>query len=458
MTLIGGVLVAVLCLVFAVLLLLGIHRLATEYLTEQVAAAGSRTAYSIEKGALRDPIQGTHDRDVQVVDHQGKVVMATKNLRGAPPMANFGARNVLQPAVSVVCDRVFGASNCDIVAAVPVYYQGQSWTVYSAAPVIPLYVHPWLAVLVFGGSLLLVVAITYIGYQLLGRVLLPVQAIRTELDEIEAADLSRRVPVPLGRDEIHDLAVSVNHTLTRLEAAMEQHRRFTSDASHELRTPITAMRTQVEDALCAAHDTDVAAVARSLLPSLDRLQDIVTDLLTLSRLEAGASLRREPVDLAELVTSELGRRPPLRGAGETKEIVCELAAGVVARGDKLELSRLMTNLVDNAERHAERTIVITVGRRPGDPRDPRFATGAAVLEVADDGAGIPPGQRELVFQRFARLDTARSRDAGGTGLGLPIARQIAESHGGSLMIENGRPGARFVLRLPLAVPTTGADA
>ena len=111
---------------------------------------------------------------------------------------------------------------------------------------------------------------------------------------------------------------------------------------------------------------------------------------------------------------------------------------MVVIGDLQRLTRVLTNLLDNAERHAKSTITVTVRREPD----------AAVLEVLDDGAGIPPEHREAVFQRFTRLDTARSRDAGGTGLGLAIARQIAEAHGGTLTIEDSLSGARFVLRLP----------
>ena len=131
---------------------------------------------------------------------------------------------------------------------------------------------------------------------------------------------------------------------------------------------------------------------------------------------------------------------------------CEfsLEPGVVVIGDRLRLGRLLTNLIDNAERHADSMITITVRRAPGDEYDgQRFPHGVAMLEVIDDGQGIDPDKRELVFQRFARLDAARSRDAGGTGLGLPIARQIAETGGGSLQIEDSPCGARFVLRLPL---------
>jgi signal transduction histidine kinase len=129
--------------------------------------------------------------------------------------------------------------------------------------------------------------------------------------------------------------------------------------------------------------------------------------------------------------------------------VCRLLPGVVVLGDRLRLGRLLTNLLDNAARHAETTIMVNVWRAECDETDGhRFPYGVAVLEVIDDGPGIEPDKRELVFQRFARLEAARAKDAKGTGLGLPIARQIAEAGGGTLRIENSDRGARFVLRLP----------
>ncbi|WP_344053204.1 ATP-binding protein, partial [Planotetraspora silvatica] len=135
----------------------------------------------------------------------------------------------------------------------------------------------------------------------------------------------------------------------------------------------------------------------------------------------------------------------------TKTVECALESGVVVIGDRLRLSRLLTNLVDNAERHAETMIIITVRRESRDEGgDQLFPHGVALLEVLDDGGGIDPAKREVVFQRFARLEASRSKDAGGTGLGLPIARQIAEAGGGTLRIEDSPRGARFVLRLPLA--------
>lgn len=293
---------------------------------------------------------------------------------------------------------------------------------------------PPLVALLGGGSLLLV-TITALGtYRLVGKILAPVEVITDKLAEITATDLGRRVPVSRYRDEIRRLAETANQTLDRAESAVEQQRRFASDASHDLRSPLTAMRAEIEEALLDPDKTDWPATGEALLESLDRLQELVTDLLHIARLDAGAPGRHDPVDLAELAAAELDRR--LRRV----EVMRDLAPGVIVRGDRLRLARLLTNLVDNAERHANSKLMVTVLR--GD--------GMAVMEVKDDGSGIDPENREVVFQRFTRLDAARSRDSGGTGLGLSIARQIAEAHGGTLTLEDSPCGARFVLRIPLA--------
>jgi signal transduction histidine kinase len=323
-----------------------------------------------------------------------------------------------------------------IIVALRVYVGGNNWVVYSAVPAVRPYVHPvFLTVMVLGG--LVLVGLTSRGaYRTVKETFAPVEAIRAEMEEITVSDLQRRVPVPSeDEEELRDLAMTVNRTLDRLAAIVEQQRRFASDASHDLRSPIAAMRAQIEEALLAPEEADWAGTSAAILASLDRLQAIVSDLLTIARLESGAPARNEPVDLAELVSAELERRQP------AKQLVADLEPDVVVDGDPMRLGRLLTNLLDNAERHADSRIVVLV-------RKGRMAR----LEVIDDGAGIAPEQREVVFQRFTRLDASRSRDAGGTGLGLPIARQIAESHGGTLTIEDSMRGARFMLSLPLAPP------
>ncbi|WP_329089411.1 sensor histidine kinase [Streptosporangium sp. NBC_01469] len=453
-TLFAGAVAALLCTLCATVFMVATHYLAGEYLTDEVTAAGDRVASQLEmRGHVQDPLPQDQIRYIQVVSPQGKVAAATRVLRGRPPMAPPIPEKAKKITTSVVCGKVFPRHECDLVVAQQVYLDGQRWTVYSAAPVVPAMVDPRLAGVVLGGMVLLPTSvIVYLSRRIAARTLRPVNVIRFELDEVNATCPGRRVPIPPGHDEIHDLAESINHTLGRLQTALEQQCRFASDASHDLRSPLTAMRVEVEDALGAPQLTSVNAVGSAVLRGLDRLEGIVSDLLTITRLDADVPGPCDQVDLAELVTTEMYGRPR-----RTKTIECRLRGGVLVLGDRLRLARLLVNLLDNAERHADTAITIRVYHHPDTDGDRRPAFGAAVLEVLDDGAGITPDQRELVFQRFARLDASRRKDPGGTGLGLPIARQIAEMTGGTLTIQDSPCGARFVLCLPLAPGVTPAD-
>ncbi|GAA4564098.1 sensor histidine kinase [Planotetraspora kaengkrachanensis] len=440
-TLFTGVVAAILSTLLAVVMMVAIHSLATGSLIREVHAISGRVAQKVEQyvqGYVELP--GSQVRNIQIVDPRGQVVASTTALRGKPPMAEFGPGSQGSKQ-AVVCDGVFGADKCDIVVAQSARWHQLNWTVYASSPVVPWWIDPQFAGLLGGSAIILVVAVTYLANQIAIASLRPVGAIRRELDEINATCPGRRVPVPIGKCEISYLAKSINHTLTRLQGAMERQRQFAADASHDLRSPIAAMRAEVEDAMLASPEGTMNRTGRAVLSSLDRLEAIVSDLLTIAKLDAGAACNNDPVDLAELAEAECGRRHHV-----SKTIVCRLEPDVVVLGDRLRLGRLLTNLLDNAERHAESTITVSVQQADSNARG--FPYGVAVLEVIDDGPGIELDKRELVFQRFARLDAARNKDAGGTGLGLAIARQIAEAHGGTLRIEDSDCGARFVLRLP----------
>ncbi|MEU4534791.1 ATP-binding protein [Streptosporangium sp. NPDC023825] len=438
-----GVVVGSLCIVFSTVLLFVINRTATGELAKEVSAVGEVTAYYVDRGKLVDPLPPISQnliRPVQVVDPQGRVVAATRDLRNQPAMARFTPKSPHRVASAVICHSVFASGRCHIVVAQQVFRNGD-WTVYSAAPMPPFAVYPWVTALLAAGTVVFTIAVACGARHTVTRSLKPVEAIRAQLDHIQSTDLGRRVPIPTARDEIHRLACSVNQILDRLEDVLEQQRRFCSDASHELRSPITAIRVQMEVALLAPQEVDTAELCDAVLPSVERLQSIAADLLTLTRLNAGVPDERQTVDLAELVTTEL------RSHKMGREIVRHLATGVTVSGDRSRLGQLISNLIWNAQRHASSTVTITVRRADGGPR---FPENAAELEVLDDGAGVVAERRETVSQRFTRLDTARSGNAGGVGLGLPIARQIAESHGGTLTIRDSAQGTRFVVRLPLS--------
>ncbi|MFE4698383.1 sensor histidine kinase [Streptomyces sp. NPDC056738] len=265
------------------------------------------------------------------------------------------------------------------------------------------------------------------------RALAPVEGIRREMAAITASeDLSRRVPEPASHDEVARLARTTNETLTALEAAVDRQRRFVADASHELRSPIASLRTQLEVGSAHPQLLDVPGAVKDT----ERLQHLAADLLLLARLDAGERPGQGLVDLGELVREEAEHRP----AGRTP-VSCHTDGHLQVTGSRGQLGRVIGNLLDNAQRHARDEVVVRVARQKD----------RIVLTVADDGDGVPAGERERIFERFVRLDDARARDDGGAGLGLAIARDVARRHGGTLTAgEAPSGGALFELCLPVA--------
>ena len=282
-----------------------------------------------------------------------------------------------------------------------------------------------------GVSLLILLAVAGTTRSAVGSALRPIEGIRAEFSDITTNDLNRRVPLPGTRDEINHLAVTMNATLDRLEHAVDQHRQFVADASHELRSPIAALRTELELAIDHPTRTDWTASARDALADTRRLERLTDDLLFLARIDAGEPVRHADVDLAAAL-AELARRRPT--------VHTHIPAGTTTvHGNSRQLHRLLTNLLDNAQRHSQHRVDVHL----------RASGTTVVVEVDDDGKGVAPGYRERIFDRFTRLDEARSRDQGGTGLGLAIARDIAHRHAGTLQVGDAPTGgARFTLQLP----------
>ncbi|MFJ4223407.1 sensor histidine kinase [Microbacterium sp. NPDC089695] len=281
--------------------------------------------------------------------------------------------------------------------------------------------------------LLVLVAVT--TWLVVGRALRPVTRIREEVDGITAERLHRRVDVPRSADEIAALATTMNGMLDRLDASATAQRRFVSDASHELRSPLATIRQHAELAQTHPGTTSIGELAEVVSEEGLRLQGIVESLLLLARLDEGAGSHPEPVDLDDIALGEVRR---LRARGLDVDGTGIRASRVHA--DPRLLGQLLRNLADNAARHSVGRVAI--GVTPSG--DTVFVT------VEDDGGGVPPAERERIFERFVRLDEARSRDAGGSGLGLAIARGIATASGGSVTIDESRwGGARFVVALPL---------
>ncbi|GAA4570120.1 sensor histidine kinase [Planotetraspora kaengkrachanensis] len=217
--------------------------------------------------------------------------------------------------------------------------------------------------------------------------------------------------------------------------------RFASDAAHELCTPVAALRVELEEARLHPDQTDLCELLDRALGNVDRLQTIVTDLLTLARAQSAAPIDRQRFDLAHLVGLEVSRYGNRYGTPVLLETLGD--AGVVVDADRFQVRRVVAILLDNAYRHARSSIRIQV----------RWDGQAAELSVTDDGQGVDAADRERIFEPFARLDAARDRRKGGAGLGLSIAREIVRAHGGTLGLDGtAQDGARFVARLPAAGP------
>ncbi|MHA6627946.1 ATP-binding protein [Pseudonocardia sichuanensis] len=344
-----------------------------------------------------------------------------------PPVEGVDITRVVEPAVPV--EAAAPAPGAFAVATLPVRTEAGDVLVQARASLQPAAaaLETLRAVLLPGvpALLLLVAGLTWLA---VGRALAPVSAIRRELADITATDLHRRVPVPRARDEVTRLAQTTNRTLDRLEQAVGRHRRFVADAAHELRSPLAVLRTRLE----IAPPQPLTAEA---LTDVERIQRLTTDLLLLARLDAGAPPEHEEVELGQVAAEEAMRTRPRTDV----RVEMRIEPGTLVHGSGEQLRRLVANLVDNAVRHAATTVVVGLRERAGE----------AVLEVADDGPGIPAEHREAVFDRFTRLDEARARDAGGSGLGLPIARDIAAHHGGTVVVADAAPGALLRAVIPI---------
>ncbi len=284
--------------------------------------------------------------------------------------------------------------------------------------------------------LLAVVAVT--TWILTGRALRPVEQMRLEADRISAAAMGVRLPLPEATDEVHRLAVTLNEMLDRLEAAAVKQRRFVSDASHELKSPLAALRAMVDVAARTPDDIDTVELLADLGSELSRMERLVSDMLYLARSdESEPPLSTEDVDLDHVAAVEAQR------VRQHSELAVDTTGIHPARisADPGRIEQLVRNLTSNALRHAVHGVWVETGARGG----------MAYVAVSDDGGGVDPAERERVFERFVRLDEARDRQSGGSGLGLAVARAIARAHGGELELVGSRHGgATFEATLPSA--------
>jgi heavy metal sensor kinase len=282
------------------------------------------------------------------------------------------------------------------------------------------------------------------GFILVRRALKPVSRIAHKAEDISQHNLSERLPVVRTGDELERLSTSLNLMITRLEDAIRGSKRFVADASHELRTPLTVLRGELES---LAQDAQLQVHIReslgSMLEEVDRLAEIVEGLLALSKLDAGeASSERVEFDLGDLATTT-AEQMSLLAEDKHITVICEAEPHVMVEGDRARMKQVVVNLLDNAIKYTPNggRVLLKISREGRE----------AILDVADNGVGIPADALPHMFKRFFRVDDSRSRDQGGAGLGLSIVKSICSAHGADVEVESAPgEGSSFRVRQPLA--------
>ncbi|MBZ5675290.1 MAG: HAMP domain-containing protein [Acidobacteriia bacterium] len=289
------------------------------------------------------------------------------------------------------------------------------------------------------------------GYHLARRALGPVERMARRAREINAEQLDARIDVENPHDELGLLAQALNETLSRLQLSFEQLKRFTSDASHELRTPLTAIRSVGEVGLQQEGDRDhYREVIGSMLEETERLSRLVESLLTISRADSGQiQLQQATIPLVPVV-EEASSLLDVLAEEKGQTVSFEGDSSIRVKADTVILRQVVINLLDNAIKYSPRKGHISVRVR-------RCNSHTACVEVEDCGPGIAPEHRDKVFDRFYRIDEARSREAGGAGLGLALAKWGAEAHGGGLELDSTTAGCIFRLLLPLSADADASE-
>jgi signal transduction histidine kinase len=399
----------------------------------------------IEVNELSDPVPVNAPMQVQVVNAQNQILEASAGTDRLTSMLDAGQLKRAQDGsvFTVPGNRVGADGQARVAVAV------------TGPPTRPTYVLVArstgdlaqgvriLAVTLLVAFPLLIALLGVVLWRVLGAALNPVVALTAGAEEITGGTRAGRLPVPPSRDEIHRLAVTLNGMLHRLDTARARQRAFVADAAHELRSPLTNMRTELEVAQHLPDTTDWPQLTGDLLTDVDRLSRLVDDLLLLARADDGTARaparRLEDVELGQFLFDLAARYPGVSYRPPSSPLHVP--------ADPDGLARMIGNLLDNAVRH--KTSQVRLSAEPdGDYQR---------ITVTDDGPGIPPVDRERVFDRFTRLDDARARDAGGSGLGLAIVRELVRRHRGSVTLSDAGPGLRVDVRLPLASDDPAAN-
>ncbi len=441
LTMITSAGLAVALAVAAVLLVNALRLSLIRGLDDSARQGAAEVAALIDQNRLPDPVPvGSGTITIQVLDAQGRIADVSPGADRLVPLLTpaqaleaartgqgrmlAGPPRGLPSLLRVVAVRADGGEV--VVAAVSFTETSDSIATLARA----------LAV----GTPLLLGLLALVTWLVTGYTLRPIAELRRGAAEVTQTGIPHDLPVPPARDEVRSLAVTLNDMLSRLAEAQQRQRDLVSDTAHELRSPIASIRAQLEVALDHPDGLDWAQTAQDVHADTLRLARLAEDLLLLARLD-DQRIRRHPVDLAALSTAVAARYEASR-----VPVAADAPVPVLVTGDQDALRRLVVNLLDNAVRHASGKVAIAVraedGASPAAGRD-------AVLEVTDDGPGIPARDRERAFGRFSRLDDARDREGeDGAGLGLAIVRAMAEAHGGSVTLGDAGPGLRATVRLP----------
>jgi signal transduction histidine kinase len=372
------------------------------------------------------------DMVIQLLDETGRVVAASRNIAGRPRVAPLEPGESARVDVPVDDDEFLA-----VATAAPPASGGT--TVIVARTLETVDASTDIVIRLLGGGLpVLLVVVAVAGWHVIGRALAPVEAMRREVDEISATQLHRRVREDGVTQELGRLASTMNRMLVRLEQAQQRQRQFVSDASHELRSPLASIRQNAEVAVAHPDRVQVHDLGATVLAESLRLQGLVDDLLVLARVGEGGDSLRRLLDVDDFVFAEASR---LRDAASGLHVDSSAVTPARVNADPRTLERAVRNIADNAARHAASRV------RFGLSED----DGHVVLTVDDDGPGIAEADRRHIFERFVRLDAARSRGGGGAGLGLAIAAEVVATLGGTIAaVDSPLGGARLELRLPSA--------
>jgi signal transduction histidine kinase len=413
------------------------HKSLTDSAWHTVTGAASQVAARLKQtGPVPDPIPmpvAPGVPRIQVLDAAGHVIT------GDPDSASAPALYRLPPGLgserAVVTHPDFMSAGSAAVYAVRTVTPHGPETVVAALSLDPASMQTrQVAVLTAGLAAVALAVVAAVSWLTAGWSLRPVERLRGQAATIAASgDLSGRL-AGLGADELARLGGTLNAMLESLETSVDRQRRFVADAAHELRTPLAGLTTALE--VARTHPPASDTLVNDLLAGHRRLARLVNDLLILAAVDGRAAHRAEPVDLAGVVT-DCSRRPVPDGISLSLGHLDQVSV----LGDETQLSRVVSNLVDNALRYAGSMVELSVRR---DGRQ-------AVISVSDDGPGIAVADRTRIWERFTRLDDARSRASGGSGLGLAMVGELAAAHGGSVSVTSTEPGpgATFLVRLPL---------